>query len=60
MPCLAKDHEVRDVLRLGNVLELQNDRVHVSDEEVMHKGHACGDFEGVFGYLGDLARVVRD
>jgi len=39
-------------LRLGKVLELQDDRVDVSDEDVMDKSHPCGDFDRV---LGDLA-----
>jgi hypothetical protein len=41
-------------LRLGKVLELQDDRVDVSDEDVVYKSHACGDFDGVLGDLVGL------
>jgi hypothetical protein len=41
-------------LRLGKVLELQDDRVDVSDEDVMYKSHPCSDFDGVSGDLADL------
>jgi hypothetical protein len=47
-------------LRLGKVLELQDDRVDVSDEDVMYKSHACGDFDGVFGDLVGLEMVMGD
>ena len=45
-------------MRLGKVFELQDDRVDVSDEDVVYKGHACGDFDGVFGDLIGLEVVM--
>ena len=45
-------------MRLGKVLELQDDCVDVSYEDVMNKSHACGDYDGVFGDLDGLEVVM--
>lgn len=45
-------------MRLGKVLELQDDRVDVTDEDIMYKSHACGDLDGVFGDLVGLEVVM--